>query len=197
MLNGDRSISSLGITAAELEEIFHTEEFVGDVGEFCAPVSTVDDNVLDGYSCSAGHTLAYISPFGDVFPCVQFPMPCGSVRKQSFREIWYKSEALTELRAVHVRDLPHLLALQPHRLLLPLPGLGLYGRRFSRAILAGLREVVRPHRNPFCRSIASRESFLLKVERPCPDRRSQSSRVVIDFSLCRGIVRRSGRGKRV
>jgi AdoMet-dependent heme synthase len=105
MLSGDRSILSLGITHAELEELMHTEEFVGDVGEFCSPVSTVGDDILDGYSCSAGHTLAYISPFGDVYPCVQFPMPCGSVRKQSFREIWFDSPAFAELRSVHVRDL--------------------------------------------------------------------------------------------
>lgn len=105
MLNGDLGVMSLGITTAELEEIMHTEEFVGDVGEFCAPVSSASDDVLDGYSCSAGHTLAYISPFGDVYPCVQFPMPCGSVRKQSFHEIWYKSSAFEDLRSVRVRDL--------------------------------------------------------------------------------------------
>jgi AdoMet-dependent heme synthase len=105
MLNGDRSILNLGITPAELEELMHNEEFVGDVGEFCSPVPTVGDDILDGYSCSAGHTLAYISPFGDVYPCVQFPMPCGSVRKQSFRDIWFDSPAFTELRSVHVRDL--------------------------------------------------------------------------------------------
>ncbi len=40
MLNGDRSILSLGITHAELEEIMHTEEFVGDVAEYCTPLST-------------------------------------------------------------------------------------------------------------------------------------------------------------
>ncbi|MDR3573726.1 MAG: radical SAM protein, partial [Anaerolineaceae bacterium] len=106
MLNGDRSILNLGISKEELDEVFRTEEFIGNVGEFCTPVSTVDDNVLDGHSCSAGHTLAYISPSGDVFPCVQFPMPCGNLREKTFREIWYKSEALTELRSVHVRDLP-------------------------------------------------------------------------------------------
>jgi radical SAM protein with 4Fe4S-binding SPASM domain len=106
MLNGDRSILNLGISSQELDEIFHTEEFIGNVGEFCAPVSEVDENVLEGYSCSAGHTLAYISPSGDVYPCVQFPMPCGNVREKSFRDIWYRSEALTELRSVHVRDLP-------------------------------------------------------------------------------------------
>ena len=105
-LDGDRSIVQLGISDSDLKEVFHTPEFVGNIGEFCAPVSTVDDDVLDGTSCSAGHTLAYISPFGDVFPCVQFPMPCGSLRKQSFREIWQGSPELTELRSIRVRDLP-------------------------------------------------------------------------------------------
>jgi AdoMet-dependent heme synthase len=105
MLNGDRGVTKLGISQDELEQVMRTEEFVGDVGEYCAPMSAVGDDVLDGYSCSAGHTLAYISPFGDVFPCVQFPMPCGSVRKQSFSEIWYHSPAFAELREVRVRDL--------------------------------------------------------------------------------------------
>jgi len=70
MFNGDRSILNLGISNQELDEIFHTEEFIGNVGEFCAPVSEVDEDVLEGYSCSAGHTLADISPSGDVYPCV-------------------------------------------------------------------------------------------------------------------------------
>ena len=39
MLNGDRSILNLGITKEELDEVFHTEEFIGDVGEFRAPVA--------------------------------------------------------------------------------------------------------------------------------------------------------------
>jgi radical SAM protein with 4Fe4S-binding SPASM domain len=106
MLSGDRSILSLGLSGKELEEVFRTEEFVGNVGEFCAPSGAVDDDVLDGHSCSAGHTLVYISPFGDVFPCVQFPMPCGNLRTQSFRDIWYGSTELKELRGVTVRDLP-------------------------------------------------------------------------------------------
>ncbi len=105
MINGDRSPTHLGISLEELAAVMHNEEFVGDVGEFCSPNSTVDEDVLDGYSCSAGHTLAYISPFGDVFPCVSFPMPCGSVRQQTFREIWFDSPALADLRSVRVRDL--------------------------------------------------------------------------------------------
>lgn len=106
MINGDRSILNLGISKEELEEVFRTEEFIGNVGEFCAPISTVDEDVLEGHSCSAGHTLAYISPSGDVFPCVQFPMPCGNVREKTFRDIWFRSEQLTELRTIRVKDLP-------------------------------------------------------------------------------------------
>jgi radical SAM protein with 4Fe4S-binding SPASM domain len=105
MLNGDRSITKLGISLNELYSVMRDEDFVGDVGEFCSPVSAVDEDTLDGYSCSAGHSLIYISPFGDVFPCVQFPMPCGNVRTQQVRDIWYGSPGLIELRTVHVRDL--------------------------------------------------------------------------------------------
>ncbi len=105
-LNGDRSIMSLGISRDDLKDVFEAEEFVGNVGEFANRVETVGEDVLDGYSCSAGHTLVYISPFGDVYPCVQFPMPCGNLLKQTFREIWWGSPELTELRTVAVRDLP-------------------------------------------------------------------------------------------
>jgi radical SAM protein with 4Fe4S-binding SPASM domain len=106
MLNGDRSILDLNVSTETLKEIMHNEDFVGNVEEFCSSVSTVDEDLLDSYSCSAGHTLVYVSPSGDVYPCVQFPMPCGNLRTQSFKEIWYRSSALTELRSVHVRDLP-------------------------------------------------------------------------------------------
>ena len=105
-LNGDRSIISLGISGGELREIFHTEEFVGNVGEVCAPATPADQDVLNSYGCSAGHTLAYISPRGDVYPCVQFPLLCGNLREQSFREIWKHSRELSELRSIQVRDLP-------------------------------------------------------------------------------------------
>lgn len=106
MMNGDRSILNLGISREDLREVFQTEEFVGNVREFCGTVAPVDEDVLNGHSCSAGHTLVYISPFGDVYPCVQFPMPCGNLLKQSFRDIWWGSSELNELRTVAVRDLP-------------------------------------------------------------------------------------------
>jgi radical SAM protein with 4Fe4S-binding SPASM domain len=104
--NGDTSLVQLRIPNDQLKDLFRQEEFVGNVQEFCSPPSTVDDSVLDGFSCSAGHTYCYISPSAELYPCVQFPMPCGNLRKQKFSELWGKSPALLELRSVHVRDLP-------------------------------------------------------------------------------------------
>jgi AdoMet-dependent heme synthase len=79
---------------------------VGDIDEFCAPANAVEDSALDGLACSAGHTYCYISPYGDVYPCVQFPLPCGNVRSQTFLEIWQQSKSMNEVRSIRLRDLP-------------------------------------------------------------------------------------------
>ena len=104
-INGDRSIVKLNVGSTTLADVFRTEEYVGNVGEYCAPASAVDEDVLDGRPCSAGNTSCYVSPSGDVYPCVQFPILCGNLREQNFREIWQHSPALEKVRAIRVRDL--------------------------------------------------------------------------------------------
>jgi radical SAM protein with 4Fe4S-binding SPASM domain len=106
MMNGDTGILDLRLPASELRGIFQDPNLVGDVAEFCAPPSAIDESVLDGYSCSAGHTACYITPQGDVYPCVQFPLPCGNIRRQPFAEIWQDSAQLNEVRSIRARDLP-------------------------------------------------------------------------------------------
>jgi radical SAM protein with 4Fe4S-binding SPASM domain len=105
-MDGDTSILSLRIPGSELNSVLHNPNLVGNVEEFCAPPPPPDEDTMDGYSCSAGHTAAYISPYGDVFPCVQFPLPSGNVRKQKFIDIWRDSPALHEVRSIRARDLP-------------------------------------------------------------------------------------------
>ena len=105
MMDGDASILEHRADADTLRKIFRDPAIVGNVEEFCAPPAAVDDDILDGFSCSAGHTACYISPYGDVFPCVQFPMTCGNLRDRTFREIWDKSPQFAELRSIHARDL--------------------------------------------------------------------------------------------
>jgi AdoMet-dependent heme synthase len=62
--------------------------------------------MLDARPCSAGHTACYISPYGDVYPCVQFPLPTGNLRQQLFADVWHRSDRMNEVRAIRMRDLP-------------------------------------------------------------------------------------------
>ena len=106
MMAGDRSILQLRLGANEVGSIFRDSNLVGDVDAFCAPPPPVDDEVREGFPCSAGHTACYISPYGDVYPCVQFPLPCGNVRKERFLNIWRNSSQLREVRSIRGKDLP-------------------------------------------------------------------------------------------
>jgi radical SAM protein with 4Fe4S-binding SPASM domain len=105
-MDGDTSVLRLRIPGSELNAVFHNKELVGDVEQFCAPPPAPGEDVMEGYPCSAGHTAAYITPYGDVFPCVQFPLPSGNVRQQKFMDIWRDSPALNEVRSIRAKDLP-------------------------------------------------------------------------------------------
>ena len=48
--------------------------------------------------CLAGTGVVFVSSDGDVFPCGYFPVPCGSVLRQSLEEIWKTSSVLEALR---------------------------------------------------------------------------------------------------
>ncbi len=106
MMDGDRSILSLNVDKAALEGVFRDGTLVGNVEEFCAPPQSVDEDALDALPCSAGHTACYVSPYGDVYPCVQFPMPSGNVRQTKFVDIWRDSPQLNEVRSIRLRDMP-------------------------------------------------------------------------------------------
>ncbi len=106
MMDGDRTILNLNMDKEQLRQVFHDEDLVGNVGDFCAPAAPADEDVLDSTPCSAGHTACYVSPYGDVYPCVQFPLPTGNVRTQKFLDIWQNSPQMNEVRSITLRDLP-------------------------------------------------------------------------------------------
>jgi radical SAM protein with 4Fe4S-binding SPASM domain len=105
MMDGDRSVLSLGVDQTALRQVFRDASLVGDVEEFCAIATSSDEDALENLPCSAGHTSCYVSPYGDVFPCVQFPLPTGNVRKQRFIDIWRHSDAMNDVRSIRVKDL--------------------------------------------------------------------------------------------
>jgi AdoMet-dependent heme synthase len=106
MMDGDRSILNLNVDEAALREVLRNEALVGNVEEFCAPPLGPDEDALDMLPCSAGHTACYVSPYGDVYPCVQFPLPSGNVRRTRFVDIWRDSPQLQEVRSITLRDMP-------------------------------------------------------------------------------------------
>ena len=105
MMDGDRSVLRLGVNQDTLRQLFRDKALVGDGEEFCAIADPQDENALSALPCSAGHTTCYVSPYGDVFPCVQFPLPTGNVRKQPFIDIWRHSDRMQEVRSIRLKDL--------------------------------------------------------------------------------------------
>jgi radical SAM protein with 4Fe4S-binding SPASM domain len=59
----------------------------------------------DEAPCAIARRTVKIAPNGDVYPCVSWPEPVGSLRERSFGEIWAGGPVLDELRAIRWRDL--------------------------------------------------------------------------------------------
>lgn len=105
-MDGDRSVLNLNVDRSALEQVFRDQSLVGNAAEFCVTSSKPDDDDLESLPCSAGHTSCYISPYGEVYPCVQFPLPSGNIRSQRFLDIWRNSAQLNEVRSIRLRDMP-------------------------------------------------------------------------------------------
>jgi radical SAM protein with 4Fe4S-binding SPASM domain len=105
-IDGDPSILEWRVPGSVLPEVFRDASLVGNVEEFCAPPPAPGEDIMDGYPCSAGHTSCYITPYGDVYPCVQFPLPTGNLRRQKVLDIWQNSPEMAEVRSITGKDLP-------------------------------------------------------------------------------------------
>jgi radical SAM protein with 4Fe4S-binding SPASM domain len=68
--------------------------------------SGMESSAYEDIPCSAGHNSCYISPYGDVFPCVQMPQAAGNLRRERFRDIWYGAPKLKKLRDIRENHLP-------------------------------------------------------------------------------------------
>jgi len=79
-------------------------ESVGPLGS--AVSRGIESPAYQDLPCSAGHNSCYISPYGDVFPCVQLPQAAGNLRREKFDDIWYHAPQLERLRAIRESQLP-------------------------------------------------------------------------------------------
>lgn len=55
------------------------------------------DDPLSKPICGAGTLGCYVSPYGDVYPCIQLLVPMGNTREQSFKEIWFNPSPAREI----------------------------------------------------------------------------------------------------
>jgi radical SAM protein with 4Fe4S-binding SPASM domain len=104
MMDGDRAPVALNLSPEERAEFYADPAVRSGLADDCAPPAPDGEELLNGHSCGAGHLRCYITPQGDVTPCVQFPLVCGSLRKNSFLEIW-RSPQFAEVRGIRNRDL--------------------------------------------------------------------------------------------
>ena len=121
-MDGDTSVLDLRIPTKQLLRVFTDRSLVGEPAAI-PPAAAVDPESLDDTPCSAGHTACYVSPYGDIYPCVQFPLPSGNLRRQRFDDIWRGSQQLEEVRAIRLRDLPTCSVCSLHSSCTRCPGL--------------------------------------------------------------------------
>jgi radical SAM protein with 4Fe4S-binding SPASM domain len=99
----DKKLNTRACAPPETEDQ-HALQFGGAMGS--ATSSGIESRAYDDIPCSAGHNSCYISPYGDVSPCVQMPKSAGNLRKERFQEIWYGSSEMRRVRAVRDSQLP-------------------------------------------------------------------------------------------
>ena len=110
---------------------------------------------MDGLPCSAGHTACYISPYGDVFPCVQFPL---AQRQPAAAEVCgYLAELVATERSPFdpCPRFADLFDLRPRGNLYALSRSRVYGREYARAIHRRLRKVLSANRHPVCEYVVA------------------------------------------
>ena len=98
----DLDTSPLGLRLGENELV----DFCVDPG-FDAPIDPggLAQPDPDGAMCATARRTALISSKGFVYPCSQRYPAAGSLREQSFQEIWETSPVLLKLRNITVQDL--------------------------------------------------------------------------------------------
>jgi radical SAM protein with 4Fe4S-binding SPASM domain len=102
-LDGDGAVTRLGLDPEQLETALSDPFLAGALSTLCE-MQDVPANTADEQLCSAGHFSCYVSPAGDMFPCVQLPLPCGNVYQGGFGRAW-RSQQMEMIRSMRVGDL--------------------------------------------------------------------------------------------
>ena len=74
-MDGDTSILALRIPASDLKQVFHNEELVGNVEEFCAPPPAPGEDIMGGFHVAPATPPATFPPTATSFPVCNFLFP--------------------------------------------------------------------------------------------------------------------------
>lgn len=101
MENGDQHPVALRMSRDTLEAFYRHEAngIPAYIAETYADAIGSERRALENPPCRAGHLIG-INPRGKVWPCNALPIDCGDLREQSFKEIWFGSEGLAEIRGL-------------------------------------------------------------------------------------------------
>jgi len=93
--DGSRSSLEERVDHATLERLYR-----GPLRHLVPPADARRDSV----QCSCARSVCGITSHGMVYPCIGAPLPAGSLRQQSFQEIWRGSPVLRWIRDLRLQD---------------------------------------------------------------------------------------------
>ena len=97
-LSTDISPKNDGSKAPQQHQIdeMQLRDFLSQGNNLPAVPSEYLERPLDKPLCQTGVVGCYVSPYGDVYPCIALLVPMGNIREKSFREIWHQPYALRD-----------------------------------------------------------------------------------------------------
>ena len=98
-IDGDRYPLKFRISKEELYQVLSDPVILNSEDE---DPEIHSKDLVNSVPCSATHSYCEISPYGDVFPCVQFPIKCGNLKDNSLEEIWHHSPEILKIKSLRI-----------------------------------------------------------------------------------------------
>lgn len=92
----DKAVDKAGQHQLSVPEM--TQAYLADHTPFAAM-----PQLPDSRTCGVGLSSCLISPYGEVFPCIELRIAAGNLRRAAFADIWRDAPIFQELRGRHVR----------------------------------------------------------------------------------------------
>lgn len=103
--NGCKTPLKFRIEDKNLKQIFYDKNLRNTKKTKIKPITSYLTQFYNIFFCNAGFNSCAISPYGDVYPCIQFLVKLGNLRKNTFKNIWQKSKNLKKIQKITWQNL--------------------------------------------------------------------------------------------